>query len=323
MKHRMSDRSAFTLIELLVVIAIIAILAAILFPVFAQVREKARVTQCVSNVKQVALGFLQYTTDYDDTMPIAFYDGASYGPQDEQFNTFGYGAGVGKPSGISNELQPYVKNWGIFVCPDDYAGDAATNGAVSKKKTPPGTSLTGASFAYLYGTSYSLTHESESNPIPWSQSGTIGETSPGYTGYYTSVACSSASQRSATSESLSGPGNFPGKLDCDIHADNEPVSGGTWTNDGNDAPAAGIGVATLSMFARPTETRLLHENLETYSDAPTVPHFHDKGTVYAYIDGHSKFLVRLSQSTAGCDGLDWAGDFAGSCNTLGLQRGAE
>ena len=66
----MKRRSGFTLIELLVVIAIIAILAAILFPVFAQAREKARQISCVSNEKQLALGIIQYVQDYDETYPI-------------------------------------------------------------------------------------------------------------------------------------------------------------------------------------------------------------------------------------------------------------
>src|SRR5258708_36272666 len=63
----------FTLIELLVVIAIIAILAAILFPVFAQAREKARAISCLSNSKQVALGVLMYVQDYDETYPMDWY----------------------------------------------------------------------------------------------------------------------------------------------------------------------------------------------------------------------------------------------------------
>jgi prepilin-type N-terminal cleavage/methylation domain len=66
-------RSGFTLIELLVVIAIIAILAAILFPVFAHAREKARQTQCTNNMKQNALAVLQYIHDYDERFPMSIY----------------------------------------------------------------------------------------------------------------------------------------------------------------------------------------------------------------------------------------------------------
>jgi prepilin-type N-terminal cleavage/methylation domain-containing protein len=66
----MRKNRAFTLIELLVVIAIIAILAAILFPVFAQAREKARMTSCLSNCKQLAIGAMMYMQDYDEISPI-------------------------------------------------------------------------------------------------------------------------------------------------------------------------------------------------------------------------------------------------------------
>src|SRR5215210_4505553 len=69
MVHRVLRHRAFTLIELLVVIAIIAILAAILFPVFAQAREKARQISCLSNMRQVGLGLQMYAQDYDETLP--------------------------------------------------------------------------------------------------------------------------------------------------------------------------------------------------------------------------------------------------------------
>src|SRR5580700_805002 len=94
---------AFTLIELLVVIAIIAILAAILFPVFAQAREKARGISCLSNTKQLGLGVMMYTEDYDENYPIGF-----------QSDTIWSG-----PFAWTYEIQPYLKSLQVFVCPDD------------------------------------------------------------------------------------------------------------------------------------------------------------------------------------------------------------
>lgn len=70
----MKRRDAFTLIELLVVIAIIAILAAILFPVFSKVREKARLTSCISNMKQQGLAVMQYVQDYDERYPVSLQE---------------------------------------------------------------------------------------------------------------------------------------------------------------------------------------------------------------------------------------------------------
>jgi len=110
MKRR---RFGFTLIELLVVIAIIAILAAILFPVFAQAREKARQAVCLSNTKQIALAVMMYAQDYDETYPI---DGSSCGSQ-------GW-PGVRNPCSkwnpawrIETQITPYIKNTEIFACP--------------------------------------------------------------------------------------------------------------------------------------------------------------------------------------------------------------
>jgi len=98
---RRSAKSGFTLIELLVVIAIIAILAAILFPVFAQAREKARQTSCLSNNKQYATAILMYTQDYDETIPMSVY------PTATGVVTF-YLA-----------IDPYVKNKQVATCPSD------------------------------------------------------------------------------------------------------------------------------------------------------------------------------------------------------------
>ena len=108
-KETRSTRQGFTLIELLVVIAIIAILAAILFPVFARARENARRSSCQSNLKQVGLGILQYVQDYDEKYPSG---------------EMGYTT-TGTPIGQQTwdtVIQPYVKSGQLIVCPSDSAG---------------------------------------------------------------------------------------------------------------------------------------------------------------------------------------------------------
>ncbi len=100
-------RRGFTLIELLVVIAIIAILAAILFPVFARAREKARQTSCLSNVKQLALGALMYTQDFDEKHPYCYFIVAA--GHDDGVSREGYT--------MMSAILPYLKNVQIFKCP--------------------------------------------------------------------------------------------------------------------------------------------------------------------------------------------------------------
>src|SRR5579871_2720499 len=102
-------RAGFTLIELLVVIAIIAILAAILFPVFAQARSKARQITGTSNIKQAALAILMYSQDYDEKFPRTGYGGVS-GPG--FINQYG-------STDWQNTIAPYVKNLGLYVSPGD------------------------------------------------------------------------------------------------------------------------------------------------------------------------------------------------------------
>ena len=103
-------KRGFTLIELLVVIAIIAILAAILFPVFARAREKARQTSCLNNVKELALAFAMYVGDYDETCPgyIAYTPTSAYRPYCENSGGYQYWMDL---------LWPYVLNRQVYRCP--------------------------------------------------------------------------------------------------------------------------------------------------------------------------------------------------------------
>lgn len=108
-----SARFGFTLIELLVVIAIIAILAAILFPVFAKAREKARQTSCLSNNKQLGLGFMQYQQDYDEQFPTSNVNGQ---------HILGQGWG--------GQIYPYIKSTGVYHCPDDATPSDTTSAGI-------------------------------------------------------------------------------------------------------------------------------------------------------------------------------------------------
>lgn len=110
-------RRAFTLIELLVVIAIIAILAAILFPVFAQAKEAAKKTTCLSNVKQTGIAVAMYTTDVDDFLPEAGWQGPCHPATDPTSSgTDLYWSGL---LAWPLAIQPYSKNYGYLACPSD------------------------------------------------------------------------------------------------------------------------------------------------------------------------------------------------------------
>ncbi len=136
----MKSRRGFTLIELLVVIAIIAILAAILFPVFAQAREKARQTSCLSNLKQIGLAFKMYVSDYDErwpnAAPIACCTNGQQGGEGQDSDWNGW---------ISNSLLPYTKDQAIYICPDannNGFNDPWSNGGNATKQRKP------AAFSY-------------------------------------------------------------------------------------------------------------------------------------------------------------------------------
>lgn len=107
--RRLSSKKGFTLIELLVVIAIIAILAAILFPVFARAREKARMASCVYNEKQIGIGLIMYAQDWDECFPV---------PMRYNFGVSGYfGCPYAGNAIWADDLLPYVNNPKLFACP--------------------------------------------------------------------------------------------------------------------------------------------------------------------------------------------------------------
>ena len=145
MSHRLSLRkkspSGFTLIELLVVIAVISILAAILFPVFARARENARRASCQSNLKQIGLGLLQYTQDYDEQM-IADWYGTTGSPLTSDDANYKW----------MDASYSYIKSVQIFVCPSDSAD------TVHKAKYIFHTDLDGIADAEQYYGSYVINH---------------------------------------------------------------------------------------------------------------------------------------------------------------------
>jgi prepilin-type N-terminal cleavage/methylation domain-containing protein/prepilin-type processing-associated H-X9-DG protein len=126
---------AFTLIELLVVIAIIAILASILFPVFGRARENARRSSCQSNLKQIGLGIMQYTQDYDERLP-AHYNGA-----------------ISLAGGVNSwrrQIFPYVKSTQIFACPSNTANSSLGGDSTDANMTAAGVPLTSPRFPRSY-----------------------------------------------------------------------------------------------------------------------------------------------------------------------------
>jgi general secretion pathway protein G len=142
-------KRGFTLIELLVVIAIIAILAGILFPVFARAKAAAKNTACVSNLRQIGTGMLIYMGDNDDLFPYAVDDSDRFHP--EQWSAFPqFQAAIPNISTMQVALQPYIKSTQIFHCPSDSGSQVLENHypALNFVGTPSDFATFGSSYLY-------------------------------------------------------------------------------------------------------------------------------------------------------------------------------
>ena len=259
---------AFTLIELLVVIAIIAILAAILFPVFAKVREKARQASCASNMKQVSLAIMQYTQDYDETFPLA--------------NT-----GLYQWSPWNQAVLPYVKSLAVFNCPDDSSAGAPM---------PTGA---GGGWAGV-GMSYSVNALTGWYSAPWDAPHTIGvfgfpPNAPGFGDWSTKYF-----HGSATLSQLNQPSDIV--MMAETHTDDLMKAAGTFNSSGwgicsaikswGDWDCNGYGT-TPNSAAGGVEARFFNENLDG-----SVSHVHGSYMAnFAYTDGHVKAVKPYMTST--------------------------
>ncbi|MFP4250912.1 MAG: DUF1559 domain-containing protein [Armatimonadota bacterium] len=146
-------KRGFTLIELLVVIAIIAILAAILFPVFARAREKARQSSCLSNLKQIGLAIQMYAQDYDERL-------APYYVLSPDAST--------RASGWYDCLYPYTKNEQMFVCPSE---EYSASGRHWREGFPSGAGVYRETIVASYTGAREMSGTGRINPSPWSGSG--------------------------------------------------------------------------------------------------------------------------------------------------------
>lgn len=301
MKKKSLQRG-FTLIELLVVIAIIAILAAILFPVFAQARERARVASCSSNLKQFMLGITMYTQDYDEAMPLAWKIKGQVG---EKIAAAGEQGAGRAPQGLANTLMPYVKSREIFRCPNDpkYWGDKAGNKVVGQAAI----AVTPGRYTYYeaMGQSYKFTKDNFSLPM----------------------------------EIVNGTANQNGldKKDSDDRGDMSVRAAGS-----TGAFAPPPSPMNLAFFARPSETRVIRDMNAPWEKFEGTPNgfeeknpaevaTHQQGINVAFADGHVKFIVSKAALNSLCDGptlsparnLLVTDNFAagdGSCNTSGVER---
>lgn len=246
----------FTLIELLVVIAIIGILAAILFPVFATAKEKGRQAVCQSNLKQFMLAIIMYTNDNDEKMPLSISGSAQIGPGTAKLNNV-------PEFGVHDEISAYVKNHGVFQCPDD-------NGFKPGGTAPKcGQTLAcgGDTIADAYGTSYKFTKENFS----------IFPSAKPPTGNYNCITgCANTNPKAQLQSGADPP--FPMPVGLFLRPTETRV---------------------MRCFVAPWEETVAGGG-PIPAGKPAV--FHPTGEIIAFMDGHVKWCKSLAQENSYCNG---------------------
>lgn len=260
MKFRIDK--GFTLIELLVVIAIIAILAAILFPVFAQAREKARSASCLSNIKQYTLALTMYTQDYDEVVPALFYGPTgslvSYDPAlpPRYFSTW------------TDFLQPYIKSKQVLRCPSGVTNEVSTTTTL-----PPG-SIYLTDYAYL-GASFTGGLGTQACPfVQFPGSFYSGSTNRDFT----------LASAARSSEAMTFVDGYVG------YSPN-----GTSILERFFFGRHMVSSAKLPLPGKGTRTAFLANGCPSYSTSPADPRLYpDSGMNCGFLDGHAKYLRRAA-----------------------------
>jgi len=262
----MRRRLGFTLIELLVVIAIIAILAAILFPVFATAREKARQTSCASNLKQLGIGLIQYCQDYDENLP--------YG--NRSFNM-----GVWRELGWAGPVYPYVKATGVFRCPDDQTVPDATPASTASISLGGGSTATQISGVPWNVVSYALNQAFISG---------VGAATTSPVGALLSQATWNSPSKTVLLLEVSGcQAQITSSSETQSPSDNG--LGASWNFEAYapQSPAA-VGLQQTGPLGTSANSGTGNQITGTWGDQPTAGIRHGIGSIFLMTDGHVKFL---------------------------------
>ncbi len=290
MKQKQSQ--AFTLIELLVVIAIIAILAAILFPVFQKVRENARRTSCLSNEKQLGLAFTQYTQDYDERYPAGAVAGTGL---------HSYGQGWG------GQIYSFVKSTGVYKCPDDSTAVQANGGYTA---SPVSYAYNANAVMRGSGAALSQFNAPASTVLLCEVFGAPVRVDQSDEGIFSNTSY----DLSPATDGLPDPSSSNGGVLCDNILCGPRVAAGGYD----------LLIATGVMPAGQTGTLAAGQySPTTYTNGG--PAIHTGGSNFLLADGHAKYLrpEQVSSGHNGNPGQDQETASAGASGNLGLYKAAD